>query len=198
MTLAELIKLYKTQTGLTNVMIGKKLNVSSSTVGRWLKGEVTSLQSETLSKLSNLMNIDVQKALENDFQAHKKPILGTVKAGYDFFAEENIEGYIDVNDSDNKQGNYFLRVTGNSMEQAHIFDGDLVYVQKCEDVPSGSIAVVMIGDEATIKKVIIKENLLILEAANPNVENRYFTPEEVNELNVRIIGRVLYCRTNFI
>ena len=59
-------------------------------------------------------------------------------------------------------------------------------------------AVVLInGDEATVKRVIKKDRVLILEAANPKVENRYFTQEEVETLPVKIIGRVLYTKHEF-
>ena len=61
------------------------------------------------------------------------------------------------------------------MELAHIHDGDLLFVKSVNEVRSGAIAVVRVGDEVTIKRVIYKPDLLILEAANPAVENRYFT-----------------------
>jgi repressor LexA len=84
------------------------------------------------------------------------------------------------------------------MVNARICEGDLLYVKSCSDVESGQIAIILIGDdEATVKRVIKKNNLLILEAANSQVENRYFTPQEVEELPVRIIGRVLYNKVKF-
>ncbi|MCD8028365.1 MAG: hypothetical protein LUF02_06825 [Erysipelotrichaceae bacterium] len=83
------------------------------------------------------------------------------------------------------------------MEGSHIFAGDLVYVQQCNEVSSGSIAIVMIGDEATIKKVTFKNDLMILEATNPKYDTKFFTPQEVEELPVRIIGLVRYVRTDF-
>ena len=56
----------------------------------------------------------------------------------------------------------------------------------------------MIGDdEVTVKKIIKKPDMLILEATNPQVENRYFTKEEVEYLPVRIIGKVVYTKTYF-
>ena len=84
------------------------------------------------------------------------------------------------------------------MEGSHIYDGDLLYVQICNEVPSGSIAVVLIGDEATVKKVKYKNDLMILEASNPKYEARYFTAQEVETIPVRIIGIVRFVRTDFI
>ena len=96
-----------------------------------------------------------------------------------------------------KKGDYFLRIQGDSMEGSHIYDGDLVYVQKCDVVEDGKIAVVLIGDEATVKKVRYKKNLMILEASNPKYEPKYFTPQEIEEIPVRILGRVRFVRTDF-
>lgn len=80
------------------------------------------------------------------------------------------------------------------MEGSHIYDGDLVYVQQCDCVPSGKIAIVLIGDEATIKKVYYKKDLMILEATNAKYDSRFFTKEEVEQLPVRILGLVRYVR----
>ena len=59
------------------------------------------------------------------------------------------------------------------MEGSHIYEGDLIYVQQCNTVASGTISVVLIGEEATVKKVIYKNDLMILEASNPKYASRY-------------------------
>lgn len=196
MTLQELLLQFKARTGLNNEAIANSLGLSKSTVSRWTNGDTKNLKKETVAKLSQLLGVDITSALAENSFIHKKPILGIVKAGYDLFAEENHEGYLVVNDEDDKLGDYFLRVTGDSMYLAKIHDQDLIYVKQCEGVPNGAIAVVMVGEEVTVKKVIIQENLFILEAANPQVENRYFTPEEVVDLPVRVLGRVIYSRSD--
>ena len=92
----------------------------------------------------------------------------------------------------------FLKVRGNSMINAGIRDGDLLFVRACSQVQSGEIAVVLISDEeATVKKVILKDDLMVLEAANPEVENRYFTRDEVRALPVRIIAKAVFSKTYF-
>ena len=71
-------------------------------------------------------------------------------------------------------------------------------VKAVNDLPSGSIAVVLInGEEATVKKIIKKENILVLEAANPAVDNRYYSLKEVAEIPIQIIGQVLYSKVEF-
>ena len=65
------------------------------------------------------------------------------------------------------------------------------------EVESGSIAIVLVGEEATLKRVLYKKGLMILEAANPKIDTKVFTPEEVAELPVKVIGKVLYARRDF-
>jgi repressor LexA len=127
----------------------------------------------------------------------KLPVLGFVKGGYDLFAEENYIGEEEASLSDCKSGDYYLQVTGNSMNGVGIMDGSLVLVQQTGQLNSGEIGVVMIDQEVTVKKVIFKKNMMILEAANPDVDNRYFSSDEIQNLPVRIIGRVISCKTYF-
>lgn len=196
MKLRQLLLQYEIQNELSHEEVAKKIGVSLSTYYRWISGESTLLKRKNLDKLSQLLDCDVEFIIDEGDRV--KPILGKVKAGYDLWAEQDIEGYIEIGTADAKKGDYFLRVTGDSMEGSHIFDGDIVYVQQCNEVDSGSIAVVMIGDEATIKKVYFKKDLMILESSNPKYEPRVFTIKEVEELPVRIIGLVRFVRTDFV
>lgn len=156
------------------------------------------LQSETLQKLSQALGYDVEVVLNGQVIEFKKPILGYVKAGYNLYAEENYLGYEDVTAAENRQGDYFLQVTGDSMIGEGIMDGSLAYIKSCQDVPSGTIALCLIGgEEVTIKRVIKKEDMIILEAANPQVSARYFSALEAATLPVQIIGRLVYVKTVF-
>lgn len=196
MLLKELLAQYEIDNNMTHKDVAKELGVSTSTYYRWLSGESTMLKKATIRKLTELLDCDVEAVI--DEMNRVKPILGSVKAGYDFYAEQDIEGYVELGQADAQRGDYFLRVTGDSMEGAHIFENDLVYVQQCDEVRSGNIAVVLIGDEATIKRVYFKNDLIILEAANPKCETRFFSPKEVEELPVRILGLVRFVRTDFV
>ena len=198
MTLADILKEYKEKTGCSNDYIATQTFVTKSTVSRWISGEIKKVQDETLELISKMTGIDVKEALKDSFFRYQKPIIGLVKAGYDLLAEENHLGQEEVTAQENKQGDFFLRVVGNSMEGAKIHDGDLVFVEATNDVSSGEIAVVMIDNqELTIKRVVKKANMLILEAANPSYENLYFTNEEIKTRPLKIIGRVLYSKTIF-
>lgn len=196
MQLKELLIQYEIQNDLSHLDVANKVGVSLSTYYRWINGESTKLKRNTIERLSNVLECDIDSIIEETNRI--KPILGNVKAGYDLIAQQDIEGYVELGKADAQKGDYFLRVKGDSMEGSHIYDGDLLYVQICSEVPSGSIAVVLVGDEATVKKVKYKNDLMILEASNPKYEARYFTAQEVETLPVRIIGIVRFVRTDFI
>ena len=196
MQLKELLIQYEIQNDLSHLDVANKVGVSLSTYYRWINGESTKLKRNTIERLSNVLECDIDSIIEETNRI--KPILGKVKAGYYLIAQQDIEGYVELGKADAQKGDYFLRVKGDSMEGSHIYDGDLLYVQICSEVPSGSIAVVLIGDEATVKKVKYKNDLMILEASNPKYEARYFTAQEVETIPVRIIGIVRFVRTDFI
>ena len=196
MQLKELLIQYEIQNDLSHLDVANKVGVSLSTYYRWINGESTKLKRNTIERLSNVLECDIDSVIEETNRI--KPIIGKVKAGYDLIAQQDIEGYVELGKADAQKGDYFLRVKGDSMEGSHIYDGDLLYVQICSEVPSGSIAVVLIVDEATVKKVKYKNDLMILEASNPKYEARYFTAQEVETIPVRIIGIVRFVRTDFI
>lgn len=198
MNFKEYLKKYKEKMGVSNEYIASQLGVNRSTVTRWLKGDTKVTNPEVIEKLSFILGVDVE-SLINSEERYEKPVLGEVKAGYDLLIDENFEGYEQVTQDDYYRGDFFLRVVGDSMSGAHIHDGDLLYVKKCNDVPSGTIAIVLINRcEVTVKKVIKKEGLLILEPANPSVDVRYYSQEEVESLPVEIIGKALYSRSDLV
>lgn len=198
MNFKEYLKMYKEKMGVSNEYIASQLGVNRSTVTRWLKGDTKVTNPEVIEKLSSILGVDVESVINSE-ERYEKPVLGEVKAGYDLLIDENFEGYEQVTQDDYYRGDFFLRVVGDSMSGAHIHDGDLLYVKKCNDVPSGTIAVVLINrSEVTVKKVIKKEGLLILEPANPSVDVRYYSQEEVESLPVEIIGKALYSRSDLV
>lgn len=192
MQLKDLIAYLKFKNGFNTSEFARVLGVGRTTMIRWENGESKTMKEDAKGRLSQYLNIDVDQYLKYDLV---KPILGVVKAGYDLTAFENIEDYIEVTPTDAMRGDYFLRVTGDSMIGSNIFPNSLIYVKSVNDVETNTIAVVLInGDEATVKRVIKKDSLLILEATNPTVSPRIFTQAEVATLPVQIIGKVLYVK----
>lgn len=195
MTLKQLLQQFKMQTGFSDQHIANNIGVSRATIHRWANQDNIKLPEEMYERLSAYMNVDVEELLKEGFYMPQKPILGYTKAGYDMFLDENYIGNIKVNSEDDKAGDFFLIVSGDSMEGSKIFDGDLIYVKKTSEVNNNEIAIVQVGDEVTVKKFIKKDDLIILEASNPRYENRYFSKEEIRDLPVRVLGKVLYSRS---
>ncbi len=95
------------------------------------------------------------------------PIVGRVRAGEPILAIENIEGYINFDRTLVSSGDVFLlRVQGDSMIDAHIQDGDFALVKPQPNAENGEIVVALIEDEATIKRIFHKRDLIRLEPAN--------------------------------
>jgi len=117
------------------------------------------------------------------------PIIGRVKAGEPILAVENIEGYINLDRSLVSSDDVFLlRVQGDSMIDAHIQDGDFALVKPQPNAENGEIVVALIEDEATIKRIFKKRELIRLEPANPNLEPIIV---KKGEKRVIIVGKVV-------
>lgn len=122
------------------------------------------------------------------------PTLGTVKAGYDYLAQENIVGYESIDNVSDKENYYALKVAGDSMEPL-FSDGDIAIVHKQDDFVSGNTCIILInGDEATVKKVVKKNDGIDLIAMNPYYPVKHFTKEEMEKIPVEIIGKVIESR----
>lgn len=127
------------------------------------------------------------------------PLLGTVKAGYDYLAQENWIGTVDVDASLVKDGSeYFaLKVHGDSMSPV-LVENDIVIVKKQNDFETGDIVVAIInGDEATIKKGKKTDNSILLQPLNNNYEPLIFTNDEMKTIPVKIIGIVKQLKRDF-
>jgi repressor LexA len=117
------------------------------------------------------------------------PIVGRVTAGEPILAIENIEGYINFDRSlVSSEDVFLLRVHGDSMIDAHIQDGDFALVRPQQNAENGEIVVALIEDEATIKKIFKKRDLIRLEPANPKMQPLVV---KKGEKRVTIVGKVI-------
>lgn len=117
----------------------------------------------------------------------KIPLVGSIACGTPILAEENLDG--DVEAPDHVRADFALRCKGDSMINARIFDGDIVYIRQQESVEHGEIAAVLIGDEATLKRVYMYDDCISLEAENPQYKPMVYRGEEMN--NIRILGKAV-------
>ena len=194
MELKDIIRDYKNRFHLSNIQLAKRFQVDPNTVARWLRGEVKSLREETAYHMSEVLGYDVLAVLNGKAIPFKRPILGVVKAGYDMFMDENYIGEEDVSLDEFKNGDYYLKVEGNSMINAGIIDGGLVYVKQCQDVHDGDIAVIYYDGEVTVKRFFKTEDGYTLVAENPQVPNKHFTFEEAQKVSLKVIGKVIFCK----
>jgi repressor LexA len=117
------------------------------------------------------------------------PVVGRVAAGAPVLAEENIEEYVEVPDlAGGEDGEYVLRVTGDSMRDAGILDGDHVVVHKQETARNGEIVVALVGEEATVKRYFKEADHVRLQPEND-------AHEPIRTRDAQVLGRVVgVCR----
>ena len=115
------------------------------------------------------------------------PVIGKVTAGKPILAVEDIEGHMLIDKTLFKTEDAFsLRIKGESMIGAGILDGDYVIVKPQTSIESGEIAVALIGDEATVKRIYIKKTQIILKPENKDMQSIAYNPD-----SVKIIGKVI-------
>lgn len=173
--------------------IGKKFDISSTFgVKRHLdalvkKGylNVESHQSRALS-IIDAVSSKIENFSENIFEI---PIVGRVAAGYPILAEENIEGnfVIDPSFTDKNSDCFALKVRGDSMIKAGIFEGDTVIVNPKANIHNGEIIVALIGDEATLKRFKQKDNQIHLIPENDSFQTIVLNNRE----DFSIVGKVV-------
>ena len=117
------------------------------------------------------------------------PVVGRVAAGAPVLAEENIEEYVEVPDlAGGEVGEYVLRVSGDSMRDAGILDGDHVVVRKQETARNGEIVVALVGEEATVKRYFKERDHIRLQPEND-------AHEPIRTRDAQVLGRVVgVCR----
>lgn len=120
------------------------------------------------------------------------PIIGVIAAGVPIFAQENIEDF--TCEPHNTNADFCLRVKGDSMIGARILNGDIVYIKKQSTVESGEIAAVLVdGEDATLKRVFIGDDTITLHAENPNYPDLVFTRKDMRQIS--IIGKAVLIQT---
>ena len=156
-------------------ILGMALNVSEA----WLMGyDVNRTRDDAAPKASNILPMP---------EMRKIPLLGTISCGAPVLAEEHIEGQVDI--PANIHADFALTCKGDSMINARIFDGDIVYIRQQDTVENGEIAAVLIETEATLKRFKRLPDRIILEPENPLYDPLVYRKEEMNEL--RILGKAV-------
>jgi repressor LexA len=140
--------------------------------------------------------------LSPEYLAKKKPaqgvpILGRVAAGEPILAEQNIESYVELPGMFGRtQGLFLLKIAGDSMVDEGILDGDYVVVRQRAAIDNGQIGVVLLDEEATVKRVFMQKDRIALKPANRKAGYKIRYIKQFDK-DVRILGKVVGCiRTN--
>ena len=134
-----------------------------------------------------------EKYLRQIRQGEGIAVIGRVAAGAPILAEENIEGYVDLREFYGPAVDTFiLKVAGDSMVDAGIMDGDFVVVRPASEIGNGQIGVAMVNDEATVKRIYVRRDSVILEPANKSGAYKTMSIKK-GAGNVAIIGKVTGC-----
>lgn len=192
---------------LKQIDLANNLNISKSTVSQWMNPKNRKMPStETLGKITKVLDVNLSDLLEENIatfnysnvynisplpQTNKKPRLGVIACGEPILAEENIDDYDEV--PEDIKCDFTLLCKGDSMINARINDGDIVYIRQQDEVNNGEIAACLVDGEfeteATLKRYFRYDDRIVLQAENPKYPPFVYVNEEMNK--VRIIGKAV-------
>lgn len=180
--------------------LASKLFVSQQAVGKWERGEATP-NPETIAHLAEIFSVTADELIGRPPQAQKGvriPVLGDVAAGIPIEAVTDIVDYEEIDAAMAASGEHFgLRIKGSSMEP-RMMEGDVVIVRKQDSAETGDTVVVLVnGDSATVKKIKYTPTGLYLIPTNPAHEVQFYSPQDVEQLPVRVIGKVVELRAKY-
>lgn len=194
------LKELRKKANLTQKQLADRLKLAESTIGMYERNE-RQPSFEILEEIADLFNVDMNylhgyylgdKIITGDnfnfvsIPTAKIPIVGHVACGEPLLTDENIIGYMDP--IDYVKADFCLIAKGDSMIDADIHENDIVFVQQTEQVDNGEIAVVLIGEEATLKKYRNINGKVMLIPANDNYEPIFIEEEST----VKILGRATH------
>lgn len=184
--------------GISMREAARRLNISYTTYVNYEKG-VREPCNETLVAIARFYGTTIDHLLGySDATAKAEgllpmpelrqiPLLGAIACGEPILAQENLDGSVSL--PRDIHADFALLCKGDSMAGARIFDGDLVYIRQQETVENGQIAAVLIEDEATLKRVYIYEDHIVLSPENPMYRPFAYWGEDMNR--IRILGRAI-------
>ena len=201
-TFGKNLAFYLHRTGKTQKEIADAVGVAPSTVHAWLQGSRYP-RIDKIELLAALFGVQKSDLIEDPatradrasaipnllpLQVRKFPLLGEIACGEPVLAEEHIEIFVAA--GADLHADFCLRAKGDSMIGARIHDGDIVFVRKQDTVEDGEIAAVLVDEEATLKRVHLYPDHIVLQPENPCYRPLVFWDEEMNQ--VKILGKATY------
>ena len=188
---------------LSQKALADMIPVNQTAVSQWERG-ITTPNPNALKRLCQIFNksanyfLEIEAPESEASKGIKIPVFGNVAAGIPISAIQDIVDYEEITEEMAAQGEYFgLVIKGDSMEP-RITDGDVIIVRSQPDADTGDIAIVMVdGENATCKKIKKTPDGIMLISLNPAYEPMFYSKKEVQQLPVRIIGKVVELRAKF-
>lgn len=197
MTIGERIKARREELNMTQDELAKKIGYKSRSSINKIELDLYNLKQSKIKTIADalettpsyIMGWSEPKAHITSISVQSFPLLGNVACGKPLFADEQIETYVEA--TTKIHADFCLRAKGDSMINARIHDGDIIFVRSQNTVDNGDIAVVLIDNEATLKRVFYypKDAKLVLQAENPDYEPFVFIGNELN--NIKILGKAI-------
>lgn len=194
------IKENRSRLDLTQSELAKKLEISTSTIGMYEQGRRTP-PIESLLKLSSIFGIELteltpSKIVADDLPSPSMtfegiPILGSIAAGSPILATQNVEGYFPMDVQ--SKADFALRIKGDSMIEAGIYEGDIVFIKQQPQLENKDIGAFMIDEEATLKRFYKDDKSITLIPANAKYDILRFNKEELEHdlEHVKILGKMV-------
>lgn len=187
--------------GISAEKLAEMLNISPATIYRYENGDIEKVPGDRLGPIANALQTTPAYLMgwetedNKPFPANimpmpemrKIPLIGAIACGKPILAEEHIEEYVEI--PKHVAADFALSCKGDSMINARIFDGDVVYIRQQATVENGEIAAVLIDGEATLKRVKFYEDRISLEPENPTYRPIVLWGEEAN--TARILGKAV-------
>ncbi|MCL1828284.1 MAG: helix-turn-helix domain-containing protein [Oscillospiraceae bacterium] len=200
MTAGERLKRLRLQHGYTLGDVALMIRSTKQNIWKYENGVIINIPLEKIEKLAVLFNVkpayitgwgdDGVPEAENTMPLpgfKSLPMVGSIACGEPGLAVETSRETVEAPDWLN--ADFALRCRGDSMINARIFDGDVVYIRRQPTVESGEIAAVLLGEEATLKRVRKYSDRIVLEPANPMYEPLVFSGAEADKL--LILGKAV-------
>ena len=196
--ISEELKKHRKALGMTLEELAERIGTSKQTIHRYENGTISNIPPEKVEALATVLQTTPAALMgwREDVAplsapiAHKRlPLLGRIACGTPIYATSEYGSFCTPgNDID---ADFCLSASGDSMIGARIFDGDIVFIRAQDTVENGEIAAVIIGDEATLKRVYFypDKNKLVLSPENPKYEPLVYIGEELE--SVKIIGKAV-------
>lgn len=200
MIIGDKIKFLRQELGLTQAELGDKLGVTKQAVYKYEKDSVGNIPLDKIALMAKIFNVSPSyltgwKEPQTPRKAVKIPVLGNVAAGIPIEAIEDVLDWEEIPQELANTGTFFaLKIKGDSMSP-RILNSDVVIVRQQSTANSGDIVIAKVnGYDACCKKLIIKDDGLILQSFNQAYEPMYFSRKEIEESPVLILGKVIELR----